>query len=158
MLAEAFTALAAAGGTAVVQAAGTSTWTGFQHAVARWFGHGDEERERVELERLDRSADALMAAAGGSEADTVAIRQQAAWQAHFERALEGLSQCEQERAAEELRALLDAQVAPGTVSAGDRGQAIGGDVDIRADHGSVAALRVGDVTLGTPPTPGPTQG
>lgn len=44
MLGEALTALAAAGGTVVVQAAGTSGWQGFQRAVARWFARGDEGR------------------------------------------------------------------------------------------------------------------
>ncbi|MEW2518997.1 hypothetical protein [Actinacidiphila alni] len=38
------------------------------------------------------------------------------------------------------------------VASGD-GIAVGGDVDIRADRGSAAALRIGDVTLGPPPEP-----
>ncbi|MEU9022700.1 hypothetical protein [Actinomadura sp. NPDC048394] len=41
------------------------------------------------------------------------------------------------------------------VSASEGGQAVGGNVDIRADHGSAAALTMGDVTLGNPPVPGP---
>jgi hypothetical protein len=41
------------------------------------------------------------------------------------------------------------------VSASEGGQAVGGNVDIRADHGSAAALTMGDVTLGNPPPPGP---
>ena len=41
MLAEALTALAAAGGTAVVQAAGKDAWTGFRARVAKWFARGD---------------------------------------------------------------------------------------------------------------------
>ncbi|MCX5054760.1 MULTISPECIES: hypothetical protein [unclassified Streptomyces] len=43
-------------------------------------------------------------------------------------------------------------------SAGDGGVAVGGNVDIRADHGSAAALTMGDVTLGNPPQPGASQG
>ena len=62
MLAEALTALAAAGGTAVVQAAGTDAWTGFRARVAKWFARGDTGREQVALERLDRTAAALGAA------------------------------------------------------------------------------------------------
>ncbi|MFI6951453.1 hypothetical protein [Streptomyces sp. NPDC050422] len=51
----------------------------------------------------------------------------------------------------------------GGVSAGGEGTAVGGNVDIRADHGSVAAWSIRDVTLGTgsdetPPPPGPPQG
>jgi hypothetical protein len=68
MLEQALTALAAAGGTAVVQAAGTDAWTGLRQAVARWFGRGDRQRERVELERLDRTAGELRHPAGSSRA------------------------------------------------------------------------------------------
>ncbi|MDH6124839.1 hypothetical protein [Kitasatospora sp. GP82] len=55
----------------------------------------------------------------------------------------------------------------GGVSAGDGGQAVGGNVDISADHGAVAAWTItGNVTLGgpaqpgagNPPEPGPPQG
>ncbi|MGP4114362.1 hypothetical protein ACTWP5_26060 [Streptomyces sp. 4N509B] len=35
--------------------------------------------------------------------------------------------------------------------------AVGGHVDIRADHGSAAAWRMGDVSVGNPPSPGPRQ-
>ncbi|MDH6130090.1 hypothetical protein [Kitasatospora sp. GP82] len=44
------------------------------------------------------------------------------------------------------------------VSAGDSGQAIGGNVEIRADHASAAAWNMENVTVGNPPQPGPTQG
>ncbi|MEV6734098.1 hypothetical protein [Streptomyces sp. NPDC051364] len=141
MLAEGLVALAAAGGAAVVQAAGTSAWQGFQEAVARWFGRGDEERERVELERLDRCAAALEGARGGEENERLSISQQGAWQARFEQALETLSDAEREEAARTLRALLDARAPTGGVSAAGDGQAVGGSVDIRADHGSAAARR-----------------
>jgi hypothetical protein len=49
---EALAALAAAGGTAVVQAAGTDAWAGFRSRVAKWFARGDTEREQIALERL----------------------------------------------------------------------------------------------------------
>jgi len=45
----------------------------------------------------------------------------------------------------------------GGVSAGDGGVAVGGGVDIRADHGSAAAWTMGNVTLGNPPKPGPSE-
>ncbi|WP_055699800.1 hypothetical protein [Streptomyces silaceus] len=156
MLTEALTALAAAGGTAVVQAAGTSTWQGFQQAVARWFGHGDDERVSAELDRLDRSANAL-AGAGDDEADRLRLREEAVWQVRFETAFADLGEQERGQAAEALRALLREHTAPGGVVAGE-GQSVGGNVHIRADHGSAAALRMGDVTFGNPPQPGPPQG
>jgi len=154
MLEEGLTALAAAGGTAVVQAAGTSTWRGFQQAVARWFGHGDEERVRVEL---DRSAQALAAVPEG-EADSVRRDHQAAWQARFEAVLMSLGDPQRRSAAEALDTLLQAYRHGDGVSAAGDGQAVRGHVEIRADHGSVAALRMGDVSLGNPSQPGPPQG
>lgn len=58
-----------------------------------------------------------------------------------------------QRAVEQLQAA----EASGTVIATGDGIAIDGDVIIRAEGGSVAALRMGDVTLGNPPVPGPPQ-
>ncbi|MFF7633659.1 hypothetical protein ACFZB9_10980 [Kitasatospora sp. NPDC008050] len=48
----------------------------------------------------------------------------------------------------------------GGTSAGDAGVAVGGNVEIRADRGSVAGWNVDlrDVTLGNPPPPGPHRG
>lgn len=44
----------------------------------------------------------------------------------------------------------------GSVTASGDGIAVGGDVTIRAEGaGSVAALKMGDVTIGTPPPAGP---
>ncbi|MFF3208460.1 hypothetical protein [Streptomyces sp. NPDC002962] len=59
MLDELASAAAAAGGSAVVQAAGTDLWNGFRGRVAEWFGRGDAVRESRELERLDRRASEL---------------------------------------------------------------------------------------------------
>lgn len=157
MLEDALVALATAGGTAVVQAAGTQAWDALRVRVARLLGRGDAERERVELERLDRTAGALEAPPP-SEAERVRLRQEASWQTRFEALLEDVAGAERERVAAELRALVQEQAASCAVSAGDHGVAVGGSVDVRADHGSVAALRVGDVTVGNPSQPGPPQG
>ncbi|MEU7584349.1 hypothetical protein AB0B50_42980 [Streptomyces sp. NPDC041068] len=64
MLDDAMTALAVAGSTAVVQAAGTDAWAGVRRAVAHWFGRGDEGRERAELARLDRTEAHLVGSVG----------------------------------------------------------------------------------------------
>ncbi|MFF4490519.1 hypothetical protein ACFY0F_29235 [Streptomyces sp. NPDC001544] len=67
-------------------------------------------------------------------------------------------------ALEDLVRKLQSAVAAGSggVSATGDGQAIGGSVGIRADRGSAAALRMGNVTIGStenpPPPPGPEQG
>ncbi|MFJ6940313.1 hypothetical protein [Streptomyces sp. NPDC101132] len=106
MLPEALTALAAAGGAAVVQAAGSDAWEGLRSRLARWFGRGDESRERGELERLDRSAAALAATDAGT-AEQVRTRQEAVWQTRIEAVLEDMGDDEQRaRAATELEQLL----------------------------------------------------
>ncbi|MDX3587280.1 hypothetical protein [Streptomyces europaeiscabiei] len=158
MLEEALVAAAAAGGIAVVQAAGTEAWTGLRQAIARWFGRGDEQREQAELERLDQTASAIEA----SDADTVdrvRIRQEAAWQARIEATLESLGEAERDQAADELRALLAQHTPHGGVSAGQGGLAVGGNVDIRAEGGSIAAGVIhGGAQIGRPLAPDPSQG
>jgi hypothetical protein len=118
MLPETLTALAAAGGSAVVQAAGSDMWEGLRSRLARWFGRGDAERERGELERLDRSAGDLAGADAGA-AERIRMRQEAAWQTRIETLFENLADDDQRsRAAAELRQLLE-EAAPATT--GDAG-------------------------------------
>ncbi|MEU9233517.1 hypothetical protein [Streptomyces subrutilus] len=150
------TVLAAAGGTAVVQAAGTDTWIGIRQQVARWFGRGNPQRELAELERLDQTAGELEAARP-ADVERVRIRQEAAWQGRIEALLESLEDIERARVADELANLLVQQTAHSSVSADQSGLAVGGDVDVRADHGSAAAVTMGNVTLGNPSQPGPHQ-
>ncbi|MEU3692612.1 hypothetical protein [Streptomyces narbonensis] len=158
MLEEALTVLAAAGGTAVVQAAGTDVWTGLRQAVAGWFGRGDEQRQRAELERLDRTAEEVQTAQA-ADADRVRVRQEAAWQARFEGLLESLDDSERAQAAERLRALLPRRDPEGGVSARDGGAVIGGSARIQADRGAVAAGVInGEVRISTPSEPDPSQG
>ncbi|MFG2349582.1 hypothetical protein [Streptomyces phaeochromogenes] len=106
MLPEALTALAEAGGSAVVTAAGTTAWEGLRGQLARWFGRGDAEREREELELLERSA-AELAAASDEEVDRVRGRQLNIWHSRINNRLEELADEEERaRAAAELRQLL----------------------------------------------------
>ncbi|MDH6116423.1 flagellar hook-basal body complex protein FliE [Kitasatospora sp. GAS204A] len=59
-----------------------------------------------------------------------------------------------ERAVEQLTQLQAQAPTAGGVSAGDGGQAVGGNVAIDARHGSVAAVKIaGNVTLGGPAQP-----
>ncbi|MGW3113469.1 hypothetical protein [Streptomyces sp. NPDC001091] len=132
MLFEAMTALAAAGGSAVVQAAGTDAWTGLRARVANLFGRGDARRESVELERLDHTAQILTA--GGAEASAQQARQEGMWQARFEALLENLGESEREEVAAELRSLLefvakatgDSVKGTGKATARDGGTAVSG--------------------------------
>jgi hypothetical protein len=109
MLTEALMAVAGAGGTAVVQAAGTDAWTGLRQRVARLLGRGDTQRESAELERLDRTAQALEEADTTGEAERARLRQEASWQTRFESLLESLEDSEQQQVAAELQALVAEQ-------------------------------------------------
>lgn len=60
-----------------------------------------------------------------------------------------------ERAVKDLQAI---SRTAGSTSAGDGGQAVGGNVTIEAHDGSAAAWTMGDVNVGNPPRPGPHQG
>lgn len=116
LLAEALTALAQAGGTAVVQAVGTDVWTAFRQRAAGLFARGNTQVEQTELARLDRTASAVETADGSEEL----LRQEASWRARFEMLLEGLGDQERELVATELRALIaqfqNAQPGGGMVS------------------------------------------
>ncbi|MGW0615701.1 hypothetical protein [Streptomyces sp. NPDC002788] len=109
MLTEALMAVAGAGGTAVVQAAGTDAWTGLRQRVARLVGCGDTQRERAELERLDCTAQALEEADATGETERTRLRQEASWQTRFESLLENLEDSEQQQVATELQALVAEQ-------------------------------------------------
>ncbi|MFJ8531762.1 hypothetical protein [Streptomyces sp. NPDC093591] len=144
----------------MVQAAGTDAWEGFRRRVAVWFGRGDAERESGELARLDQTAAdlATLDANDGASAERIRIRQEALWQARFEGLLEGLAQEERDRATAELQSLLDAHRASGTV-VGDGSLAVGRDLNVSSDNGSVAAGVInGGVHLGPPPPPVSFQG
>ncbi|MGW6686410.1 hypothetical protein [Streptomyces sp. NPDC054961] len=149
-------ALAAAGGTAVVQAAGTDAWTGVRRQVAGWFGRGNPQRERAELERLDQTAGELEAARP-AEVERVRIRQEAAWEGRIQALLESLEDIDRARVLDELRTLRDGQASHRAVSAGQGGLAVGGNLRVQSDNGSAAAVTMGDVTLGNPSRPGTHQ-
>ncbi|MFE4998621.1 hypothetical protein ACFRH4_46610 [Streptomyces mirabilis] len=50
-----------------------------------------------------------------------------------------------------------AQQAHSGVSAADEGIAIGGNAHIQAQDHAAAAVKMGDVTIGNPPRPGPDE-
>ncbi|MCG6495395.1 hypothetical protein MCM47_13870 [Kitasatospora sp. A2-31] len=153
---EALTALAAAGGAGIVQAAGTDVWTEVRGRVARLLGRGRPAAEQAALERLDRTGAALAAAAPEERAQ-VAERQEASWQTRLEDFLEGLGPAEQAEAGARLRELLDqvAAAAPAAVriEASHSGVTAGGDV---VNHGGAVGRDFGGpVTIGgAPDSPG----
>ncbi|WP_237519597.1 hypothetical protein [Streptomyces sp. HUCO-GS316] len=149
--------LAAAGSAAVIAAAGTDAWQELRQTVARWVGRGDSGREQRELERLDRTADALRT--GGPDEADVRISEQSAWQTRFEMVLEDMNDGDRDRAVEQLRALLAATAASPAARAGDSSMVVGGNANIQArDGGFAAGVVKGEVHINTPPQPEPTQG
>ncbi|MEU7044788.1 hypothetical protein AB0A77_27530 [Streptomyces varsoviensis] len=161
MLTEALAALAGAGGTAVVQAAGTDAWGAFRDRLAAFFGRSGERSARTTLERLDRTAGELTTGStDGPADDELRDRLRDRWQNRIADLLEDLDDTEREAAAEELRAavsLVDRHIgdARGAHVAGDRGLAAG-TVTAHAEQGSIAGGVVnidGGVTLGNPSRP-----
>lgn len=76
-------------------------------------------------------------------------------------ALDEAADSDSEFAAGLARAIAQVLEAEGPTSvgiAGGDGMVIGGGTHLRADHGSAAALRMGDVHMGNPPVPGAQQG
>ncbi|WP_425246004.1 hypothetical protein [Streptomyces sp. NEAU-NA10] len=103
---EALLVLAASGGGAVVQAAGTDAWQALCGGVAKLLARGRADQERAELERLDRTRTALEAAPDGDAAERTRIAQAAVWQTRFETLLEDADEPERRRIAAELTALI----------------------------------------------------
>ncbi|SEL25748.1 tetratricopeptide repeat protein [Streptacidiphilus jiangxiensis] len=164
MLEEALLTLAAAGGTAVVTAAGTDAWTGMRAAVAKLLGRGDRERERIELERLDRTATVALEAAATAEqpgsgrrsgAEHALASEESLWRGSFERLLEEAAGTEErERLAAELRVLLARHAQPEQVGGGAMRNVFNGPAAVQiGDHNRQ------DVQFSpTAPQPGPAGG
>ncbi|RSS70279.1 hypothetical protein [Streptomyces sp. WAC06614] len=158
MLEQELVALAAAGGAAVVQAAGTDAWGGVRRAFARWFGRGDERREERALERLDTTAAELE----GAGHDDTRRDQAVVWRTLIAARLEDLPGDERAVAAAELAALLNGAYAPHDGPAAGAGgvavqaQDFGG---VQASGGSIAALTInGGAAINPPPVPDPSRG
>lgn len=151
---QAWVRLARAGGAAVVRAAGTDAWAGLRSAMAQWFGRGDEQRQRAELERLDRTAAELARAPEGvgTGTDHARVKRQEEWRSRIERLLEELPEDERQRAAEELSELSRRAAPPHANEAGPGGITVPGPFRVHAEQRAVAAGIVrGDVHVHLPP-------
>ncbi|WP_405454378.1 hypothetical protein OG399_45030 [Streptomyces achromogenes] len=151
MLAEALTGLAAAGGGAVVQAAGTDAWNELRRRVGLMFGRGDATRAQAELERLEHTA-RVLAADGAGDTAAERLRQEGLWAGRFEALLEGLDDAGRDRAAGELHELLafaaassgDTAVATGRAVAHGGGSAVSGIKKSAGALGPARAVHTGD--------------
>ncbi len=134
--------LAAAGGTAVVQAAGTEAWTGLRQAVGRLFGRGEEEHSGRTEERLDGTAAALEAV-GQEEAEQVRLRQAVAWQTRFEDLLAGVDGQERTLVVHELRALVQEYAPSPAGEGGVSGNTFNGPTAIQSGNHNRQVNRFG---------------
>ena len=146
--------LVALAGNTVVAAAVTDVWETVRHKVARLFGRG--EPDPATERRLDATRRQLTAAsAAGLEQVQADLASQ--WALRLTDLLE-----EDPGAEGGLRALLveiQAMLPAGAVSAVGHSVAAGRDVNVRADHGSVAATVIhGNVAPPNPTGQGPAEG
>lgn len=84
MLDDSLLGLAAEAGTAVVRAAGTEAWATVRVWAAQLLGNGDQQGERTQLERLDRT----LATLHRSPDERLRAKAEGAWQTRFEDLLE----------------------------------------------------------------------
>jgi hypothetical protein len=139
-------ALAALAGNSLVTAVVTDAWGGVRHKIAVWFGRGEPDPKT--LERLDRTHAELAAVPPG---DLERMRQELAreWAGRFKDLI-----ADYPDAAGELNGLVQ-QIQASTAVASGHGVAAGGNVNVTASTGGVAAGVVhGDVSTG-PTRPGP---
>jgi len=138
--------LAVVAANALVQAMVTDGWEGVRRKVARLFGRGEQD-PAIER-RLDATRQQL-AAASPAEVARAQGTLAAQWQTRFEDLLADHPDVEADLAAlvEELKPLVASAVGHSVAAAGD--------VNVKADHGSVAAGVIhGNVHAG-PTRPGP---
>jgi hypothetical protein len=155
VLEEALAALAATGGSALVQAATTDAWEKAKAGFARLLGRSDERRTEVIEGRLE-STRAELVPLTGAELTRARDTQAAVWTTRLRDALE-----EDPDSAELLRSVLDELATSGvSVETGARGMAVGGDVVQVATSGGVTAGVInGSVTTSpNPPQPAADQG
>ncbi|MGC8920741.1 hypothetical protein [Streptomyces griseoaurantiacus] len=155
MLNDELLALASAAGTAVATAAGTDTWEGVRARIGGWLSRGDARREEGVLAELDSGAAELLGSGGPTDAEVERYR--AAWRDRVVAVLSMLDEPDRENAARDLRQLIAQEVAAPRLDGGSvHAQR---DVQIRAEHGSLASGVInGDVNFSPPPPPVRPQG
>ena len=141
-------ALAALAGQTLVAAATTDAWESAKRGFARLLGRGDQEREALAERRLDNTREELQGALE-SDREQARTRLEAVWQTRLIDLLE-----EHPDAASDLQVLIDriqAELPARVVSASGHGVAAGGNVNINASGGGVAAGTIqGNVSPSNP--------
>jgi hypothetical protein len=150
---EALVALAALAGNTVVAAAATDAWEACRRGFVRLMGRGDAKKAELAEQRLAETHNQLTTAAA-ADLERVRAAQEAQWATRLTDLLE-----EDPGVEAELRSLVEeirAQLPAGVVSAADHSVAAGGDVNVSASGGGVAAAVIhGNVAPPGPTPPGP---
>ncbi len=143
-------------GQTVVTAAVTDAWEAARHGFARLLGRGDPGKTKLAEQRLAATHDQLTEAEG-ADLERARTALEAQWVIRLADLLEedpGI-EADLRTLVEEIQARLPARV----VSAADHAVAAGGDVNIKASGGGVAAGVVhGNVEPPNPTSQGPAGG
>ena len=147
-------ALVALAGSAFVTAAVTDAWEDVRQKITRFFGRGSADPL---IERRLDATRAQLEAAPPADLGKAQAEQAARWAGRLADLLEDHPDAE-----DELRSLV-AEIQrrlPGAADAATRNSvAVGRDVNVTAEHGSLAAGVIhGDVTWPGPPMPGRASG
>ncbi|GGQ97829.1 hypothetical protein Saso_74220 [Streptomyces asoensis] len=138
VLAESIAALAAMGGAAVVQAAGTDAWAAVSVRMRRLLG-GSQSEGGPGVVLLERTTQEVSRAAPAEERERVRAQWEGMWCRYLEAWLEGLDEGERASAAGVLR---EVGALVGAASAQGAAVQAGRDVVVRAESGSVAGAAV----------------
>jgi len=153
---EVLIALAQWAGQTVAAAAVTDVWESARQKFAGLLGRGNPRKTEVAERWLAETHEELTAAAG-ADLEPARAAQAQRWQGRFADLLD-----EDPGIEADLRALVEeiqAELPASVVSAADHSVAAGGNVNISATSGGVAAAVIhGDVSAGNPPVPGPGKG
>ena len=142
-------------GQTVAAAAVTDVWESARQKLARLLGRGDPKKTEAATRWLAQTREQLTGA--GADVEQARTAQAQRWQGRFEDLLD-----EDPGIEAELRALVKEiadELPAGVVSAADHSVAAGGNVNVGATTGAVAAAVIhGDVSAGNPSRPGPVSG
>lgn len=157
-MAESIAVLAAAGGAAVVQAAGTDAWAAVSGHMRELFIRQRDGRSEPGLMLLDRMAAELSTAQAAADRLRARAQWEEVWRRYLEAWLEGLAGAERTAALRELQEVVVAGGGPAREAGRVQARR---DIVVRAENGSVAggALQVeGGIHLSGPFSPPPEAG
>lgn len=136
--------LAATAGTALVQAMVNDGWEGLRHKVTSLFGRGQPDPK---IEKKLAASRAQLAAASPADLGKLQADLAAEWRTRFGDLLD-----DHPDVAPDLTALVE-ELKPIVASASDHSIAVGGDLEIKADHSGIAAGIIHGNVTPSPPTP-----